>query len=68
MAGASHKTARTPLCSSVSSHRDTDMHTKDTVLSTLVLCGIHAGEGGCHATEELKGKRTRIFLSDGEIF
>lgn len=35
------------------------MYTKDTVLSTLVLCGIHAGEGSCHATEELEGKKNQ---------
>lgn len=35
------------------------MYTKDTVLSTLVLCGIHAGEGSCHAAEELQGKKNQ---------
>lgn len=68
VAGPSHKRARAPPCSSVSSHRDADMYTKDTVLSTLVLCGIHAGEGSCHSTEELEGKRTRISRSDREIY
>lgn len=29
-------------------------HTKDTVLSTLVLWGIHAGEGGSHTAEKLQ--------------
>lgn len=59
MAGARPERAKTPPCSSVSSHRDTDMYTKDTVLSTLVLCGIHAGEGSCDAAEELQGKKNQ---------
>lgn len=48
------------------SDADTDMHKKDTVLSTLVLCGVHAREGSCHATEKLEGKRTSFILSDKE--
>lgn len=64
-----HKRAgETSWLSSVTSDTDTDTYTKDTVLSTLVLCGIHAREGGCHATEKLEGRRTRCILSDKEMY
>lgn len=47
--------------SSASPHTHTHMcvYTKDTVLSALVLCGVHTGESSSHTTEKLEGGKIK---------
>lgn len=53
-----------PTGSSASPH--THVCTKDTVLSALVLCGVHTGESSSHTTEKLEEKKKKhVFCHTG---
>lgn len=43
---------------------DIDLCAKDTVLSILVVCSIHARKGGCHTAEKLKEKEPDVSVNE----